>query len=190
MFSKIFTVVAALVLVSGIMFGGNLVKAKAPHHAGVDEPARVINHDGPLPPMASALGPGDSIAWTYYDYSTNGSCRQGLINYGDGTFSFASMGSLDGGVTGWATRGSYYKYFDGSSWQTNWDQVETTRRGWTNMAQIVDAGGVEVIMSHVESNAMWMLQKEQTHGLQRLPEGIRPVNSGQGSQSGPDLRFM
>jgi hypothetical protein len=149
MFSKIFTAVTALVLVSGITFGGNLVKVKAPHLVGVDEPARVVDRDGSLPPMVSALGPGDSIGYGYYDYGTNGSCRQGLINYGDGTFSFASMGSLDGSVTGWASRGSYYKYYDGLSWQTNWDQVEATRRGWTAIAQIADAGGVEVIMSHV-----------------------------------------
>jgi hypothetical protein len=148
MLSKFFTILAALVLVSSLTLGGNHVKAKAPHRVADDVPARTLNNDGPLPPMVSALGPGDSIAFTYYDYSTNGSTRPGLINYGDGTLSFASMASDDGGVTGWTNRGSWYKYYDGTSWSAGWSRVELVRRGWTSMAQIADAGGVEVILSH------------------------------------------
>ena len=140
------TMFAAVALLSSVALGGNPHLKNKPKAFTGDEvlPVQSFGH----PPIPSALGPGDSIGYSWYDFGTNGSANRNLINYGDGTISFARMCAIDGGT--WPSRGSYYKYYDGTSWSAGWDpRIEAVRRGWTNIDQIVDAGGVEVVVSHL-----------------------------------------
>jgi len=106
-------------------------------------PARVI----PSYPLAA---PGDSITFTTYDYGTNGSVNRNIVNYGNGIVSFARMmaQTLDA-VT--PDRGSWYNYSTngGRTWQFPWSgRIELARRGWTNIDQLRDFGGIEVVVSH------------------------------------------
>jgi hypothetical protein len=141
MFSKITTILAAVALIASVAVAGGY---KAPKKVMGDEPIPPLG-DG-VPGTVSAVGPGDSIGFSFYDYGTNGGACRNLINFGDGQLSFARMAAVDSATD---TRGSYFKFYDGSSWSANWNQVETTRRGWTNIDQIEDAGGVEVVSGHV-----------------------------------------
>lgn len=145
MFGKIFTTFAVIALVLNVAIAGNHVgpKAKAPLRNTGEEPIRMTG--AIVPPVTYSGGPGDSIGFADYDYGTNGSSNRNLINYGDGTLSFGRMASAGSQAT---DRGSYYKYYDGTSWTTGWTRVEAVRRGWGNIDQIADAGGVEVILSH------------------------------------------
>jgi hypothetical protein len=113
---------------------------------GEEPPGR---RSGAVLPAPWSLGPGDSIGFTFYDFGTGGSAPRNLINYGDGTLSLGRMAAVDSGDFGWLTRGSYFKYFDGTNWLHEWERVESVRRGWTNIAQFADLGGTEVIMSHI-----------------------------------------
>lgn len=98
-----------------------------------------------LPPAtASTQAPGDSIGFTYYDYLTSGSATRNLINFGDGEMAFARTASVD---TIGSSRGTYYKYFDGSGWSPGWSPIEAIRTSLSSMDQIRDAGGVEVVLS-------------------------------------------
>jgi hypothetical protein len=140
MFGKIITILSAVAFIVSVATAGPY---KAPKRVGL-EPSPVT--DGNIPPMVSALGPGDSVGYTLYDYGTNGSAVPVLINYGDGQLSLARMAAIDAATD---TRGSYYKFYDGAAWSSSWSRIETVRRGWACIAQIADAGGVEVVSSHV-----------------------------------------
>jgi hypothetical protein len=152
MFAKFARLLVVTSLLSPVALPGQHKgpQAREPFTIRGDEgPAVRLN--GPILPAPWSLGPGDSIAFTFYDYGTNGSALRNLINYGDGTLALARMAAVDSGAFGWLTRGSYYKYFDGSVWiPATWDRIDDEGRccGWTNIDQIADAGGVEVIVSH------------------------------------------
>ena len=147
---QILATLLAAAVCSGAAFGGH-PKAKGPLYTTGGEPA-TVNARGPivLPPIPYSLGPGDSIGFTVYDYGTNGSTCENLINYRDGVFSSARMASelVDGAV--WADRGSWYTCSTdgGVTWAPR-TKMETTRHGWASMAQIADANGTEVVASHV-----------------------------------------
>ncbi|MDH4071090.1 MAG: hypothetical protein OEV30_11790, partial [Ignavibacteria bacterium] len=141
MFSKIVTILAAVALIASVAVAGGY---KAPKKVMGDEPIPPLG-DG-VPGTVSAIGPGDSIGFSFYDYGTNGGAVRNLINFGDGEMSFARMAAVDSATD---TRGSYFKYYDGSSWSTDWTRVEVLRRGWSSIDQIEDAGGVEVVSGHV-----------------------------------------
>jgi hypothetical protein len=140
MFTKLITIISAAALLASVAAAGT---HKAPKRAGFETPPV---SDGGIPGVVSSLGPGDSLGWTLYDYGTNGSAVPNLINFGDGQISFVRMAATDAATD---LRGSYFKFFDGASWSTAWARLEVERRGWSSIAQIVDAGGVEVVSSHV-----------------------------------------
>ena len=97
-------------------------------------------------PSTYRLGPGDSIGFSVYDNGTNRSPCHNLINYGDGTF---ALGRMAAQVDQAVDRGTYYSFSSdgGTTWSPlSW--VEGTRQGWGNIDQFVDAGGVEVTVSH------------------------------------------
>jgi len=124
--------------------GQGVQPAGPPHSVGIDEqlpppglrPSRTVTF---------RAGPGDSIGFTYYDFGSNGSSMRNLINYGNGTLVFARMSAVDPATD---TRGSYYRFFDGSTWSPGWERIEQERRGWTNLAGFDDVPGMEAVLSH------------------------------------------
>jgi hypothetical protein len=147
MSTKLFIALATTMMFATAVAGqGPKVKT---HRITGGEPANPAVVVGGAPPATFSLGPGDSIGFTYYDYGSNGSANRNLINFGDGQFSFARMCAVDPISAGTATRGSYFKFFDGTSWSTDWLRVETVRRGWTNIDQFSDFGGVEGVITHI-----------------------------------------
>jgi hypothetical protein len=147
MFAKILTIFTMVVFVTTMALAGNPRLKNQPKALTGDEPVPSELMSSGNPPIIYSLGPGDSIGYSYYDFGTNGSCNRNLINFGDGTLSFAKMVSIDNSG-GWPDRGSFFKYFDGTSWSSSWTHIETSRRGWANIDQFVDFGGVEAVVSH------------------------------------------
>jgi len=96
-----------------------------------------------------AQAPGDSIGFSFYDYLTNGSPTRNLINYGDGTFSFARTAAIDSATN---TRGTYFTYYDGSSWTPFWSRIEIGRVGLATIDEFKDAGGAELVATSFETN--------------------------------------
>lgn len=87
------------------------------------------------------------IGTTDYDLQTNVSNCRRIVNNGDGTISATYSGSQAGMANGtWADRGTFYNYFDGSSWGAQpTTRIENTRTGWPNM-QV--SNGIEYVVSH------------------------------------------
>ncbi len=146
MVKKTATILMLLGLVAAVAFG---------QHAGSKAvPKRIITGDevlpaGPhvTPPARPTAAPGDSLSFATYDYGSNGSANHNIINFGDGTIALGRMMAHDM-TSGTTTRGSYYGYFDGTSWSGFGARVESARKGWTNIAQFVDFGGIEMLVSH------------------------------------------
>ncbi len=91
--------------------------------------------------------PGDSIGYTCYNFATNGSANDNIINFGDGTISIGRMASLTYGQATWPDLATYYTYFNGMSWSP-FTRVESTKAGWGNIDQFIDGGGIEVTVSN------------------------------------------
>jgi len=118
---------------------------QAPKKVTGDEAIELTVSSPVAPSVKSYTGPGDSIAYTYYDYGTNGSVKHNIINFGDGTIAVGRMMADDAGAT---TRGTWYVYYDGSNWSTP-TKVEAERKGWSSIAAFgVDLGQIEVTVSH------------------------------------------
>jgi hypothetical protein len=100
-----------------------------------------------IPPTPFSLGPGDSIGFTRYDYGTNGSANHNVVNYGDGAISIGRMAAQQ---PGHPDRGTWFTHSsdNGATWLPM-TKVETARRGWSNIGQMADAGGIEVTVSHI-----------------------------------------
>jgi len=137
-------VLVALVATLGMAGEQKVAKVRPPQAFTGDEPAAI----GPLPQTALAkptAAPGTELVQTYYDFGSNGGGVHNLINFGDGTLVLGRMMALDAAYT---SRGSYYSYFDGSSWTTP-ARIEGVRRGYNCIDQFKDFGGIEVNISHV-----------------------------------------
>lgn len=147
---KRFASVCLLLSVGAVLaLGGtndDKMRAKKPFAVRPDDVTAVRTAPARVTAVPYTLGPGDSIGYTHYDYGTNGTPNHNVVNYGDGTFSIGRMASLQGGS--FPDRGTYYTYYNKTSWST-WKRVETARRGWGNIGQFVDGGGIEFIVSHV-----------------------------------------
>jgi hypothetical protein len=150
MFKTFPIVVVAIIAITSAGFAGRAHKGKKVQQMPLTTGEEVVQ--GPIfqgfYPSTYNLGPGDSIGFTTYDYGTNGSVCRNLVNYGDGTFSMARMGAT---VLAANTpdRGSWFSHStdSGNTWPPL-AKVETGRTGWTSIAQFVDAGGVEAVISH------------------------------------------
>jgi len=141
-----------LVLSSQVLLGGVLhkgPKVSPPRDASGDESRILSRYMGPYPSTYS-LGPGDSICFTTYDYGSNGSPLRNLINYGDGHLAIVRMAAQDT-LGGWPTRGGYHfcSSDGGQRWSECRGRIEYERTGWDNVDQVRDAGGTEVVVSHV-----------------------------------------
>lgn len=84
------------------------------------------------------------IGTTEYDLQANVGMGKRISNNGDGTISAVYTGS---GNRNYADRGTYYNYYDGSSWGANpTARVEgATRTGWPNICVV---NGVEYSIAH------------------------------------------
>jgi len=125
-------------------------KAAPPSQITGEEGGFSSRYTGPYPSTYSP-GPGDSICFTTYDYGSNGSPLRNLINYGDGYLAMVRMAAqfLDPGT---GDRGGYHFCSNdgGQTWRGCGDgRIETVRRGWDNVDQMADAGGIEVVASHI-----------------------------------------
>lgn len=88
------------------------------------------------------------IGKTFYDLQTNNSVGDRIWVNNDGTI--ATVWTLSGvaeSANGYATRGTGYAYYNGTSWSAQpTTRIETTRTGWPNVVNT--RSGAEVIVSH------------------------------------------
>jgi hypothetical protein len=120
-------------------------KVQAPKKVTGDEAIELTVSSPVVPAVRSSAGPGDSIAYTWYDYGSNGSVKHNIINFGDGTLAVGRMMADDEALS---TRGTWYVYYNGTSWSTP-TKVEATRKGWSSIAAFGDdLGNIEVTVSH------------------------------------------
>ena len=148
MSEKVVTLFGLVLLVSvGAFAGGD-------HKGPKVQAAKAVIGDEILPaettiqqsrPATFATGPGDSIGFSTYDYGTNGSANHNIISYGDGTL---AVGRMAAHLLGTEDRGTWYTYYDATSWKPM-TKVESEQRGWSNIAQMTDAMGIEVVVSHI-----------------------------------------
>lgn len=88
------------------------------------------------------------IGDTRYDLQTNSAIQRRLINHANGTVSAAWTFSSS---NSWATRGTGYNYFNGSSWGTApTSEIESERTGWPSLLTL--SSGKEVVISHSTAN--------------------------------------
>jgi len=144
---------AVLLIVGGVYAGGGVHKGPPAPDAPAFTGDEIIHpKQSRVYPPTPLAAPGDSIMFTTYDYGTNGSVNRNIVNYGNGILAFARMMAQGSGTTP-TDRGSWYNFTTngGRTWQHSWGRVETAYRGWSNMDQIRDFGGLEVIVSHIGS---------------------------------------
>lgn len=83
------------------------------------------------------------IGNTKYDLQTNTAVQRRIVNHGNGDISAVWTYSPD---NTWATRGTGYNFFDGTSWGAQpTSTVESIRTGWPNLGV---AGGNELVIAH------------------------------------------
>ena len=83
------------------------------------------------------------IGTTEYDLQTNRSTANRISNNGDGTISAVWTGSHN--RTGYPDRGTWYNYFDGTSWAGEVGPLEPIRTGFTNINVI---NNMEYTLTH------------------------------------------
>lgn len=89
------------------------------------------------------------LGQTTYDVQTNRSMSKRISNNGDGTISAIWLGSLTGQPN--LDRGTFYAYYDGTTWHTPSARIESMRTGFPNI--IVNGNG-EYVLSHTSANGM------------------------------------
>ncbi len=112
---------------------------------------QMIRGDEPIPAIpagrvlhkTNAIGPGVLLMQSTYDYGSNGGVLSNIVDYGDGTLAVGRMGATDAGTT---DRGTYFSYFDGTTWSPM-TKVEQVRRGWSSISALAD--GRSVTVSHI-----------------------------------------
>ncbi len=96
---------------------------------------------------------------TRYDLQTNSAIQRRLINHPNGAVSAAWTFSSS---NSWATRGTGYNYFNGSSWGTApTSEIESERTGWPSLLTL--SSGKEVVISH--STASNILRKSDRSSI-------------------------
>jgi len=149
--SKLFYFFVALLVVStAALAGTNKTRARGPMSIGYGPTAVVQSTVHSHGEGVTTYGPGDSLGMARYDYGSNGGPEHNIVNFGDGTLAVGRMASVTPGwqTSGYPDRGTYYAYYDGTKWSA-FKKVETARRGWGNIDQFSDGGGVEIVISHV-----------------------------------------
>lgn len=84
------------------------------------------------------------IGTTRYDLQTNASMQRRIINHANGDIAAVWTYS---NVNTWATRGTGYNFFDGTTWgAAPTAEIETERTGWPNLGMV--GAGTESIFAH------------------------------------------
>lgn len=112
---------------------------------------QLIRGDEPIPApqtagalyKTNAIGPGVLLMESTYDYGSNGGVLSNIVDFGDGTLAVGRMGATTIPVT---DRGTYYSYFDGTTWSPM-TKVEQASRGWSNLSALAD--GRNVTVAHI-----------------------------------------
>ncbi|MDZ7267060.1 MAG: T9SS type A sorting domain-containing protein [candidate division KSB1 bacterium] len=117
-------------------------KARQPQMIRGDEPIPAAKTTRALH-KTNAIGPGVLLMESTYDYGSNGGVLSNIVDYGDGTLAIGRMGATDAGTN---DRGTYFSYFDGTSWSPM-TKVEQVRRGWSSISALAD--GRSVTVSHI-----------------------------------------
>ncbi|MCK6562226.1 T9SS type A sorting domain-containing protein [candidate division KSB1 bacterium] len=146
---KLFTAMLCLCFAAAA-FAGTGAKQEL-HKIDKAKRQQMIRGDEPIPAVqtgrvlhkTNAIGPGAFLMETTYDYGSNGGVLNNLVDYGDGTLAVGRMGATDAAAT---DRGTYFSYFDGTTWSPM-TKVEQVRRGWSSIAALAD--GRSVTLSHV-----------------------------------------
>jgi hypothetical protein len=107
------------------------------------QPKSVLKTSSPYLQRTSSAVSETIIGATEYDLQSNRSTAKRISNNGDGTISAVWTGSAD--RNGYPDRGTWYNYFNGSSWGSAAGPVEPIRCGFTN---IDVANGNEYVMVH------------------------------------------
>jgi len=111
---------------------------KYSHVTGLEQTDEVIT------PTFLRNGSGNYIGSTYYDVVSNGTSRNTITSFPDGTA--AAVWTTASTVS--STRGTGYNYFDGTSWspiQPADTRIETVRTGFGIIASIEEG---EIVVSH------------------------------------------
>ncbi len=148
---KALTVLLAVCVV-GSAFAGNKAKPQV-HRIDKNRNIAILGDEavplqlGLKPQRAAstnAIGPGTKLMDSEYDYGSNGGVPTNIVVYNDGTIAVGRMGATVPATT--ADRGTFFSYFDGTTWSPM-TKVEQARRGWSSIAALAD--GRSVTASHV-----------------------------------------
>lgn len=85
----------------------------------------------PVPALNVNTVPGSVVGYNFYDRITGGGIGERIVNLGDETLMIGTMAAVDS-TESTLTRGTYYNYFDGTSWLDTsfiWKRIETVRSG-------------------------------------------------------------
>lgn len=96
----------------------------------------------------SAMAVSETIIGTSdYDLQGNVAVSRRIVNNGDGTISASYTGSTAGMNNGsWADRGTFYNYYDGTTWGAQpTARIENARCGWPS---IQVSNGTEYVVTH------------------------------------------
>lgn len=121
-------------------------KSKRPWAIVGDEPLPVSIGKAKPGYTSNAIGPGEVLMESTYDYGSNGGVLSNIVDYGDGTIAIARMGATTLPPLTSPDRGTFFSFFDGTTWSPM-TKVEQVRRGWSNLATLAD--GRSVVSSHV-----------------------------------------
>ena len=148
---KTLTVLLAVCVV-GSVFAGNKSKTQM-HRIDKNRNIAVLGDETVLPQIAlkpkrahntNAIGPGTKLMDSEYDYGSNGGVLKNIVVYDDGTIAVGRMGATVPATT--ADRGTFFSYFDGTTWSPM-TKVEQVRRGWSSLAALAD--GRSVTAAHI-----------------------------------------
>lgn len=101
------------------------------------------------------------VGTTDYDLQGNVTTGRRITNNGDGTISVVYTGSQAGMNSTWGDRGTFYNYFDGSTWgNPPTTRIDGARTGWPNMCV---ANGMEYSVAH-SGGANALILSKRTKG--------------------------
>ncbi|MBK9637815.1 MAG: T9SS type A sorting domain-containing protein [Bacteroidetes bacterium] len=115
------------------------------------------------------------------DYDLQGNVGMGrrIVNNGDGTISIAYTGSQEGmnSATSWTDRGSFYNYYDGTTWGAQpTTRIENLRVGWPS---IQVSNGIEYVLAHTGATGMAVSTRTKGVGTWTTTDSIAfPLPAG------------
>ncbi len=149
---KLVVLMLGVLLIGSIAFTGkptkNMTPAKVRTVTGTEMPIHRTEGAVKTNSLMSVPAAGDSIAWTYYDYPSNGCTKSNIFYFETGEVYVIRMARSNDWTTGPNNRGTYVKFFDGSDWSAGWDPVDnaTAAHGFTDGGVFEDGTGWS--MSH------------------------------------------